>query len=75
MSSTGDPSTFSFVMDAFPGYTIFNKNKKVLCAIQMLDDAVVSATSSESVVKHPAGFTIEEGVDDSIAAAADDTTE
>lgn len=73
MSSTGDPSTFSFVMDAFPGYTIFNKNKKVLCAIQMLDDAVVSATSSESVMKHPAGFKIDEGADDSVTAEADDT--
>ena len=33
MSSTGDPSTFSFVMDAFPGYTMFNQQKKVMCAI------------------------------------------
>lgn len=44
MSSTGDPSTFSFVMDAFPGYTLFNKNKKVMCAIQILEDEVIGAS-------------------------------
>ena len=27
----GDPSTFTFTMDAFPGYTAFDKTKKVLC--------------------------------------------
>jgi hypothetical protein len=40
MSSTGDPSTFTFTMDAFPGYTMFDKTKKVLCAMQVIDDAV-----------------------------------
>ncbi len=44
MASTGDPSTFTFTMDAFPGYTMFDKTKKVLCAIQMVGtDAVVGA--------------------------------
>lgn len=38
MASTGDPSTFTFTMDAFPGYTYFNPTRKVLCAIQILDD-------------------------------------
>ena len=33
MASSGDPSTFSFTMDAFPDYTRFNKVKKVLAAI------------------------------------------
>jgi hypothetical protein len=40
MSSTGDPSTFTFTMDAFPGYTMFDKTKKVLCAMQVIDDAI-----------------------------------
>ena len=40
MSSTGDPSTFSFVMDAFPDYTMFNRTKKVLCAIQIIEDEI-----------------------------------
>ena len=71
MSSTGDPSTFSFVMDAFPGYTVFNKNKKVMCAIQILEDKVVTSTSHESVLKHPAGFTIEESDGDSTTATGE----
>lgn len=37
MAATGDPSTFSFVMDAFPAPTKFGV-EKVLCAIQVLDD-------------------------------------
>jgi hypothetical protein len=37
MASTGDPSTFSFVMDAFPAPTRFS-TKPVLCAIQVLKD-------------------------------------
>jgi hypothetical protein len=35
MAASGDPSTFTFTMDAFPGRTPFD-NKKVLCAIQMI---------------------------------------
>lgn len=71
MSSTGDPSTFSFVMDAFPGYTMFNKSKKVMCAIQILEDEVVTTTSHESVMKHPTGFAIEESAADSTTATGE----
>jgi hypothetical protein len=39
MASTGDPSTFTFTMDAFPDYTIFNKTKKVLAAIQIINES------------------------------------
>jgi hypothetical protein len=50
MASTGDPSTFTFTMDAFPGYTMFDKTKKVLCAIQMVGtDAVAGADKVHSV--------------------------
>ena len=38
MSPTGDPSTFTFTMDAFPDYTKFNKTKKVIAAIQIVED-------------------------------------
>ena len=38
MASTGDPSTFSFTMDAFPDYTKFDKTKKVLFALQIVED-------------------------------------
>jgi hypothetical protein len=37
MASSGDPSTFTFTMDAFPDYTRFDKTKKVLAAIQIID--------------------------------------
>ena len=40
MASTGDPSTFTFTMDAMPGYTVFNPSRKVLCAIQIIEDTV-----------------------------------
>lgn len=36
MASTGDPSTFTFVMDAFPDVTKFNPTKKVLAALQII---------------------------------------
>lgn len=38
MAPTGDPSTFSFTMDAFPDYTKFDKTKKVIAAIQIVED-------------------------------------
>ena len=36
MAATGDPSKFSFTMDAFPGYTLFDKTKKVMCVMQII---------------------------------------
>ena len=39
MASSGDPSTFTFTMDAFPDYTRFDKSKKVMAAIQVFRDA------------------------------------
>ena len=38
MASSGDPSTFTFTMDAFPDYTRFDTTKKVLSAIQIIED-------------------------------------
>ena len=38
MASTGDPSTFTFTVDAFPGYVNGDQTKKVLCAIQVIGD-------------------------------------
>ena len=37
MASTGDPSTFTFTLDAFPDYTRFDHSKKVLAAIQIIE--------------------------------------
>lgn len=39
MASSGDPSTFTFTMDAFPDYTKFDRTHKVLAAIQVIEDA------------------------------------
>ncbi len=36
MAATGDPSTFDFVMDAFPGYTRFDSTTKKMCVIQIV---------------------------------------
>ena len=60
MASTGDPSTFTFTMDAFPDYTMFNPTKKVLCVIQIVEDAVAGNETRESVMKHTDGEVIEE---------------
>ena len=38
MASSGDPSTFTFTMDAFPDHTRFG-SKKVLSVIQVIEDA------------------------------------
>lgn len=38
MAASGDPSTFDFVMDAFPGYTRFDNTKKQMCVIQIIGD-------------------------------------
>ena len=40
MASSGDPSTFTFTMDAFPGSTRFDPDKKVLSVIQIIDEEV-----------------------------------
>ena len=50
MASTGDPSTFSFTMDAFPGYTIFDSTKKVLCVMQVVEDAAAGSETRKSVM-------------------------
>lgn len=50
MSGTGDPSTFDFTMDAFPGYTYFDKSKEVLCVIQVVEDSNAAASEGHSVM-------------------------
>lgn len=65
MASSGDPSTFSFTMDAFPGYTMFNCTKKVLCVMQVVEDASMGNDTQSSVMAHTAGFKIEETGNDS----------
>lgn len=39
MANSGDPSTFTFTIDAFPGFTKFDKTKKVQFVLQVVDAA------------------------------------
>lgn len=65
MASTGDPSTFTFTMDAFPGYTMFDQTKKVLCVMQVVEEDRDLTKVGGSVMPHPAGFDVEESKQDS----------
>lgn len=64
MASTGDPSTFTFTMDAFPGYTMFDRTKKVLCVIQVVEDATAGNETRKSVMAHVEDEVIEESDND-----------
>ena len=65
MASTGDPSTFSFTMDAFPGYTMFDRTKQVLCVMQIVEDAKSGSEVNKSVMSHETGFDMDEAKADS----------
>ena len=53
MAASGDPSTFTFTMDAFPDYTKFDKSKKVLFALQIVDDFQAKGLRSARVMEEP----------------------
>ena len=66
MAASGDPSTFTFTMDAMPGYTYFNRTNKVLCVMQIVEDTkALGATEVVPYMPHPTGFEIEESKVDS----------
>lgn len=52
MAATGDPSTFTFTMDAMPDYTKFNGARKILCAIQIVNEG--RDTSEDLMTVFPA---------------------
>ena len=56
MASSGDPSTFTFTIDAFPDYTRFNKTKKVLAAIQIVTSGDEDGTDLTRVRTHSLDF-------------------
>jgi len=72
MAATGDPSTFTFTMDAFPGYTYFDRTKQVLCAIQIADDNADITEISKPVFPHPAA-TKESRIPESYSDSVDGT--
>lgn len=67
MASTGDPSTFTFTMDAMPGYTYFDQTKKVLCVIQVVEDSNSSTADAVSVMGHVEGEQLDD--EDSVSNA------
>ena len=52
MAASGDPSTFTFTMDAFPGYTMFDKTKKVMCVMQVIGQDEKSTGNTNTDHEH-----------------------
>lgn len=55
MASSGDPSSFTFTMDAFPDYTKWDPTKKVLASIQIIgadDNADLVSSDDEAAVTY-----------------------
>jgi len=73
MASTGDPSTFTFTMDAFPGYTYFDNTKKVLMVMQVVEDTENAEKELKSVMKHTAEIQIPENENDSVVSSTLDS--
>lgn len=75
MSANGDPSTFDFVMDAFPAYTYFSK-EKVICDITIVsgDDSMSQNVAHDNDNKHDAEPAAPTTPTVTIAAPADPVT-
>lgn len=58
MASSGDPSTFTFTLDAFPDYPKHNKKKKVLAAIEVVE--TVTDAEAEERRAYPATYDVNE---------------
>ena len=74
MASTGDPSTFTFTMDAFPGYTVFDPTRKVLCVMQIVDTEG-KTDLGHSVMRHADDEEIAEAGDNDSANAGTEAGE
>lgn len=73
MASSGDPSTFTFTMDAFPDYTRWDKTKKVYAAIQVLELGETTA-DFERLGTHHDGYKITPNADGTFAQFSAETT-
>lgn len=58
-----DPSTFTFTVDAFPAYTKFNKTKKVLATLQILDPTDRKHNYTDKTIIGHAGRNADDDVD------------
>ena len=54
-SNSGDPAVFDFTVDCFPAYTKFNKTKKVLGLIQVIDEESLSSEEFREACTVPEG--------------------
>ena len=70
-AGTGDPSTFDFTMDAFPGFTYFDKTKKVLAVMQIVDSIALGASAAASQAEDPVMY--HDDVDQHAEAGARDS--
>ena len=52
MAASGDPSTFDFTMDAFPGYTQFDGTKKVCVTMAIVGSDEIGSDDSASHSNH-----------------------
>ena len=52
MAASGDPSTFDFTMDAFPGYTQFDGTKKVCVTMAIVGSDEIGSDENASHSKH-----------------------
>lgn len=52
-AGSGDPSTFDFTMDAFPDYTYFDKKKKVMAVLQVVDSLSLGASATAAQEADP----------------------
>lgn len=57
MAATGDPSTFDFVLDAFPEYSKFDATKKVLAILQVVEDTTTEADEQRQHKDKPDSIT------------------
>ena len=48
MAGSGDPSSFTFTMDAFPDYTRFDRKEKVLASIQIIGGGAATELDRDS---------------------------
>ena len=55
MAASGDPSTFDFTMDAFPGYTQFDSTKKVCVTMAIVGSDADNSEDNAAHSTHTAG--------------------
>lgn len=62
-------------MDAFPGFTMFDNTKKVLCVMQVIKDVETANAAKKSVMGHDTAEVIDEAGNDSTEIGGEATGE